>query len=627
MSIKKQIVVGMSGHIDHGKTSIVKLLTGKNTDNLKQEQERGMTIDLGFAFLNKDITIIDVPGHEKFVKNMMSGSSGIDIAILVVAADDGIMPQTKEHFDILQLLNINSGFVVLNKTDLVDEEWIDLVESDIKQLVKGTFLEDSQIVRTSTLTEKGIDNIKEEILALSLKTPDRNKNGIFRMHIDRVFSKTGFGTVVTGTISSGSVKVGDDLDLIPSFKSVKVRSIQTHGENVESALAGDRAAINLNNIDSNNINRGFHLSKQNTYSETLLIVAKINLIKSDLFKFKNNQRLRVHLGTREVMSRISIIHNSNKGLMILFKLENPLVGAIGDRFIIRTYSPVRTIGGGTIIEIPDNNDWKKIRNINPEVLTFNDEEKLFRIIDNQSTLMPIEFSNIESKLNISLNDFNEILKVDNRYKLISFKSFNWILTKNKIENIKEHIIHCLEDFHENSPLSKGCNKNILAQKTKINDELLSYFLNQLLNDNKINNNSELWSIKGFSLNLSQELEKISNDILLHLNKNNFIDKSNMATLKKGLSDSEFYGVMNYLESDSKIIKISSDLFYSYNTISQIKDKIKIHFKNSDLLTVPQFKDLSQTTRKLAVPLLEYFDKINFTYRFENSRKLTRSYND
>ena len=627
MSIKKQIVVGMSGHIDHGKTSIVKLLTGKNTDNLKQEQERGMTIDLGFAFLNKDITIIDVPGHEKFVKNMMSGSSGIDIAILVVAADDGIMPQTKEHFDILQLLNINSGFVVLNKTDLVDEEWIDLVESDIKQLVKGTFLEDSQIVRTSTLTEKGIDNIKEEILALSLKIPDRNKNGIFRMHIDRVFSKTGFGTVVTGTISSGSVKVGDDLDLIPSFKSVKVRSIQTHGENVESALAGDRAAINLNNIDSNNINRGFHLSKQNTYSETLLIVAKINLIKSDLFKFKNNQRLRVHLGTREVMSRISIIHNSNKGLMILFKLENPLVGAIGDRFIIRTYSPVRTIAGGVIIEIPDNNDWKEIRNINPEVLTFNDEEKLFRIIDNQSTLMPIEFSNIESKLNISLNDFNEILKVDNRYKLISFKSFNWILTKNKIKNIKEHLIHFLEDFHQNSPLSKGCNKNILAQKTKINDELLLYFLNQLLNENKINNNSELWSIKGFSLNLSQELEKISNDILLHLNKNNFIDKSNMTTLKKGLSDSEFYGVMNYLESDSKIIKISSDLFYSYNTISQIKDKIKIHFKNSDLLTVPQFKDLSQTTRKLAVPLLEYFDKINFTYRFENSRKLTRSYND
>lgn len=627
MSIKKQIVVGMSGHIDHGKTSIVKLLTGKNTDSLKQERERGMTIDLGFAFLNEDITIIDVPGHEKFVKNMMSGSSGIDIAILVIAADDGIMPQTKEHFDILQLLNIKIGFVILNKTDLVDEEWIDLVESDIKQLIKGTFLEHSQIVRTSTLTEKGIDDIKEVILDLSLKIPDRNKNGIFRMYIDRVFSKTGFGTVVTGTISSGAVKVGDDLDLIPSFKSVKVRSIQTHGKNVESALAGDRAAINLNNIDSNNINRGFHLSKQNTYSETSLIVAEINLIKSDLFKFKNNQRLRVHLGTREVMSRISIIHNSNKGLMILFKLENPLVGAIGDRFIIRTYSPVRTIAGGVIIEIPDNNDWKEIRNINPEVLTFNDEEKLFRIIDSQSTLIPIEFSNIESKLNISLNDFNEILKVDNRYKVINFKSFKWILTNNKIKNIKEHIIHCLEDFHENSPLSKGCNKNILAQKTKINDELLSYFLNQLLNDNKINNKSELWSIKGFSLSLSQELKKISNDILLHLNKNNFIDKSNITNLKKGLSDSEFYGIMNYLESDSKVIKISSDLFYSYNTISQIKDKIKIHFKNSNLLTVPQFKDLSQTTRKLAVPLLEYFDKINFTYRFENSRKLTRSNND
>ena len=623
----KQFTIGMAGHIDHGKTSIVELLTGKNTDSLKQEQERGMTIDLGFAFLNEDITVIDVPGHEKFVKNMMSGSSGIDIAALVIAADDGIMPQTKEHLDILQLLNIKYGFIILNKIDLADKEWIELVESDIRELIKGTFLEDCQIIHTSVFNKVGADSIKEAILDLSLQVPDRKKNGIFRMHIDRVFTKTGFGTVVTGTVSSGSVNLGDDLDLIPLSKNVKVRSIQTHGKDISSVSQGERAAINLNNVDSNNISRGFHLSKKNTYSETKLIIAEIKLIKSEPFKFKNNQRLRVHLGTREVMSRISIVHESDKGLIILFKLEKPLVGAMGDRFIIRTYSPVKTIAGGIIIEVLEENNWKEIKNISSEVLALNNKERLFRIINSQSDLSPIEITNIEKKLNISLGDFKIILDKDNRYREINYKSFNWIITIDRIESIKKKIVNCLKDFHNNNSLSEGCNKNILVQRTEINEDLLSYFLNELLNEQTIKNKSELWSISDFSLNLDGKLKRLSDNILLYINDNNFINKNNMHEIKKDLSDKEFYAIINNLESKSKITKINSDLFYSCNTINKIKDGMKVHFKKTDLLTIPQFKDISKTTRKLAVPLLEYFDKINFTYRFENSRKLTRIYNE
>jgi len=628
MSIKQQIVVGMSGHIDHGKTSIVKVVTGKNTDSLKQEQERGMTIDLGFAFLDENITIIDVPGHEKFVKNMMSGSSGIDIAALVIAADDGIMPQTKEHFDILQLLDIKYGFIILNKIDLVEKEWVDLVEDEVKELTKGTFLEGCQIVRTSIPNKIGIDNIKKIIFNLSLNIPGRKKDGIFRMHIDRVFSKTGFGTVVTGTISSGSVNIGDNLDLIPSFKNVKVRSIQTHGHSVNSAFSGERAAINLSNIDSNNIKRGFHLSKQNTYSETKLIIAEIKLIESNLFEFKNNQRLRVHLGTREVMSRIAIINKSSEGLIALFKLESPLVAAIGDKFIIRLYSPVRTIAGGVIIETRDDNNWKQIKNISSRVLKLNHKDRLFRLINNLSNLEPLEVNDIERKLNISLNDFKVILENDNRYKIINFKSFKWILPKIKIDEIKKHIMTYLKIFHDINSLLEGCNKATLSQKVKINEDLLTYFLNELLNSGKIKNKSELWSLSDFNLNLNKELQKLSQDILLYINNNNFIDKNNMTEIRKDLSDKEFYGIINYLESNNKIIKINSNLFYSSQALDVIKDKIIIHFKNSNMLTVPEFKQISQTTRKVAVPLLEYFDKINFTYRFENSRKLSeRSLND
>ena len=623
MSINKQIVVGMSGHIDHGKTSIVKHLTGKNTDTLKQEQERGMTIDLGFAFLNDQITIIDVPGHEKFVKNMMSGSSGIDIAALVIAADDGIMPQTKEHFDILQLLDIKYGFIILNKIDLVDKEWIELVENEIEELSRGSFLENCKIIQTSASVGVGIDLIKDTILDLSSQIPSRKKDGIFRMHIDRVFSKTGFGTVVTGTISSGTVSIGDNLDLIPTFKNVKVRNIQTHGVDVKSAFSGERVAINLNNLDSNNLERGFHLSKQDTYTETKLIIAELKLIKSDSFEFKNNQRLRIHLGTREVMSRVSIINKSDKGLIVLLKLERPLVGAMGDRFIVRLYSPVRTVAGGLILEIPKENNWRKIKNISANILELDYKDQIYRIINNLSSSTPMKLSDVERKLNISLDDFKILIKDDNRYRVVYFRSFEWISTREKINKIKADIIDYLERFHKNNPLVEGCNKNILFQKTDIDENFLIYLLDELLDENIIKNKSEFWSLLDFNLNLSDKLSHISEDILSYIANNNFIDKNNSLNIRNGLSESEFYSVINFLESKNKIIKINSDLFYSSNILNEIKDKVKVHLKNTDLLTVPEFKEISKTSRKLAVPLLEYLDKINFTYRLGNGRKLSR----
>ena len=623
MSINKQIVVGMSGHIDHGKTSIVKHLTGKNTDTLKQEQERGMTIDLGFAFLNDQITIIDVPGHEKFVKNMMSGSSGIDIAALVIAADDGIMPQTKEHFDILQLLDIKYGFIILNKIDLVDKEWIELVENEIEELSRGSFLENCKIIQTSASVGVGINLIKDTILDLSSQIPSRKKDGIFRMHIDRVFSKTGFGTVVTGTISSGTVSIGDNLDLIPTFKNVKVRNIQTHGVDVKSAFSGERVAINLNNLDSNNLERGFHLSKQDTYTETKLIIAELKLIKSDSFEFKNNQRLRIHLGTREVMSRVSIINKSDKGLIVLLKLERPLVGAMGDRFIVRLYSPVRTVAGGLILEIPKENNWRKIKNISANILELDYKDQIYRIINNLSSSTPMKLSDVERKLNISLDDFKILIKDDNRYRVVYFRSFEWISTREKINKIKADIIDYLERFHKNNPLVEGCNKNILFQKTDIDENFLIYLLDELLDENIIKNKSEFWSLLDFNLNLSDKLSDISEDILSYIANNNFIDKNNSLNIRNGLSESEFYSVINFLESKNKIIKINSDLFYSSNILNEIKDKVKVHLKNTDLLTVPEFKEISKTSRKLAVPLLEYLDKINFTYRLGNGRKLSR----
>ena len=250
--MKSQVIIGMAGHIDHGKTSIVKLLTGHNTDILKQEQERGMTIDIGFAHFNENITIIDVPGHEKFIKNMVTGISYIDVAILVIAADDGVMPQTIEHFEILKILNVKKGIIILNKIDLVDEEWIDLVESEIEELVRGSFLENQSIFRVSSVNKTGFEEVKSQVLASSVSNDEdlKNNRGLFRMYIDRSFSQQGFGTVVTGTVISGEIKVGSSLCALPANKKVRLRSAQSHHNNIDQIKIGYRAALNLNGIDN-----------------------------------------------------------------------------------------------------------------------------------------------------------------------------------------------------------------------------------------------------------------------------------------------------------------------------------------------------------------------------------------
>ena len=304
----KQFTFGLSGHIDHGKTSIVKSLTGQNTDNLKDEIKRGLTIDIGFAHLNNHISIIDVPGHEKFIKNMVSGVNAIDSAILVIAADDGIMPQTKEHFNILKILKINSGIIIINKIDLVDPEWLELIISEIKIFVKDSFLENAKIIKVSTLLNLGIEDLKNEIIHLSNNLLSKFDRGIFRMFVDRVFLKKGFGTVVTGTVLSGKINDNSKLTLLPINEEVKIRSIQTHNEKVLEVEIGNRSAINIQNIEKNKVFRGSHLSLNKYFQNVDIAVAEIDI----LHEIKHNQRIRVHLGTQEVIARILFAKDNEK---------------------------------------------------------------------------------------------------------------------------------------------------------------------------------------------------------------------------------------------------------------------------------------------------------------------------
>jgi translation elongation factor TU len=338
-----QVVVGTAGHIDHGKTSLVKALTGTNTDRLKEEKIRGMTIDIGFAFLDENITLIDVPGHEKFVKNMMAGVSGIDVALLVVAADDGVMPQTREHFEILSLLDISAAVIAINKIDLADEDWLELIELDLAELVSGTFMENAPMIRVSAESGDGIIELRDTLLKICDTVPDKQDRGIFRLHVDRVFSIKGYGTVATGTVNSGLLKTSENVEIIPGGVTARVRGLQSHGSEVNSVILGDRAAINLQGVGKNDIDRGSQLATPGYFKSVTQMGVKLNLLRSATKSVIQNQRIRIHLGTQETMARIALIGNKTlepggKGLALL-RLESPLVAAREDKFIV----PVATV--------------------------------------------------------------------------------------------------------------------------------------------------------------------------------------------------------------------------------------------------------------------------------------------
>ena len=368
-----QLVIGTAGHIDHGKTSLVKAITGTNTDNLNEEKIRGMTIDLGFAYWNKSITIIDVPGHEKFIRNMAAGAAGIHFGLVVVAADDGIMPQTIEHIDILTLLGVNKGWVAITKIDIVnDPDWIELVEMDISDCLSERGFKSFSIRRINNINHEGVDLLKKDILSIeNRKIQSLNKK--FRMNIDRVFSKTGFGTVVTGTVLNGTAITGEEMEIFPAKLKSKIRGLQSHGGSTNIVEKGDRAAINLSNMKSIKLHRGDIISTPGILNHSKYIIANIQMIQSTHWKIKNNQRLRFHFGTVEVLGRVifyspMVLKKGNK-INLIIKLETELATVMDDLFIIRSYSPMETIAGGLVLNPNPKGNWKKLIEICPQLPT------------------------------------------------------------------------------------------------------------------------------------------------------------------------------------------------------------------------------------------------------------------
>ena len=354
----KQVVMGTAGHIDHGKTQLIKTLTGIDTDRLKEEKERGITIDLGFAHLTyedgTEVGVIDVPGHERFVRNMLAGVGGIDLVMLVIAADEGVMPQTREHLAICQMLQVKEGLVALTKADLVDEDWLELVSEDTREFLKGTFLEGKPIVPVSAKTGQGLDELKRVLQGLVARVPPKQLQGKFRLPVDRVFTIRGFGTVVTGTLFSGTIRVEDRIEIYPKGIEAKIRGVQVHNASVPEAVAGQRTAINLQGIDKVEVERGDVLGHAGEFAPTFMLDAVLQHLSDAPRPLRHRARVRLHVGTSEIMGRVILLDRDElapgEEAYVQLRLEEPAIVLPRDRFVIRSYSPVQTIGGGMVLD-------------------------------------------------------------------------------------------------------------------------------------------------------------------------------------------------------------------------------------------------------------------------------------
>ena len=623
----KQVVIGLAGHIDHGKTALVKALTGVNTDSLTEEQKRGMTIDIGFAFLDENITLIDVPGHEKFVKNMMAGVSGVDVALLVIAADDGVMPQTKEHFEILNLLNIPVGVIAINKIDLADDDWLDLVELDISELVQGSFMENAPILKVSAETGDGVEELKATLLDICTSVPEKQDRGIFRLHVDRVFSMRGYGTVVTGTVNSGSLKAGETVEILPCEIKTKVRGLQSHGHDVQMVKTGDRAAINLQGVEKKQITRGSQIAEPGYIQSINEVGVKLQLLSSSRKPIVQNQRIRIHLGTQEVMARVALTKGKSlqpgDGCPALLRLEHPMVATRGDKFIIRSFSPVVTIGGGEILEVLIEEKWKVLKGKLQSLFESPNSQQLLQLVQ-QEGAKPMTLEKLQYRLGISIEQINKIVEENEAFFWLVHKQGKWILTHEQWDELQNRVQNFINEYHKKNPFQAGAQKEEIRQNLDCEENILDVLLQKMQDDKTIIQEGKVWHNPEFTVTLSNEEDALQSNLLSQLNEEGFTS-SNLSQLSKktGNSKDKLMRLLTIAEQQGKLLRINGSLMFTQTNFLKLQKKVAQHFTNHSEMSVSEFKELAETSRKYAVPLLEYFDKKKITFREGNSRKLVK----
>lgn len=630
------IILGTAGHIDHGKTSLIKALTGIDTDRLKEEKLRGITIELGFASLTlpngQRLGIVDVPGHERFVRHMLAGATGMDLVALIIAADEGVMPQTREHLEICQLLKVKRGLVVLTKVDLVDEDWLALVEDDVRQFLQGTFLAEAPIVHFSAVTGQGKEELLRVLAELARQVPPKPSTGIFRLPIDRVFTIKGFGTVVTGTSISGRLRVGDQVMIYPPKILARVRNLQVHDENVEEVLAGSRTAINLQGVDKADLSRGMVVATPEALLTTTRLDARLEMLPDTPRPLKNRREVRLHTGTSEILATAILLDQEELSAgeqgFVQFLLSEPLAVKAGDRYVIRAVSPAVTIGGGQILHV----NPAKHRRLQPAVLTglarlehaAGPDQIAFYLQEagpgGRSRQELLQLLNADPQ---DLDSWLQDLAAQGVLTVYDPENQRCVLSAT-VQELQQQVLRLLEQFHRNQPLKLGLPKEELRRRLPetLEVRLFNYLLQDLEKQQQIVVAKDLVRAASHKVVLQEEQEELAQKL------ENLYRQGGLTppTLKEAAAavraeGSRLQEILKLLVSQGKLVKVKEDLYFHTEVMAVLQEKLTAYLKEHGEISVSQFKDLTQTSRKFTIPLLEYFDATRVTVRVGENRRL------
>ena len=632
----KQIILGTAGHIDHGKTSLVKAMTGIDTDRLKEEKERGITIELGFAHLElpsgQILGIVDVPGHEKFVKNMVAGATGVDLVALVIAADEGVMPQTREHLEICQLLRVKKGLVVLTKIDMVDQEWLELVKEDVSAFMAETFLAGSPIVPVSSVTGQGIKELVGVLDGLVKEIPERETSGFFRLPVDRVFTMKGFGTVVTGTTISGLIRTADEVTVYPQGLDARIRGIQVHNQEVNEVSAGLRTAINLQGVEKEQLERGNVLATKDSLRATRMVDVVLDHLKSAPRKIKNRAKVRFHTGTSEIIATVVLLDkdelNPGDTCFAEIRLEDPVAVLARDRYVLRSYSPVRAIAGGEILNAypQKKKRFSEAALSELKVLNSGNLSEITEQFVRASRFDGVAQSELPFLTNASRKKLEEIMKtLQAKKKIIQYdKEKGTLIHAENLKNARDQILSILNQYHKDFPLKVGLLKEELRSRTASSGDskLFNFLITQLGQEGIVVQEKEVLRLKDHRVTLAQDQEKVRQQIE-EIYLKGALQPPYFKELTEKFPGNSGTDVLQVMVKDGILIKVKEDLFFHKDVIEELKERLVAVLKEKGEIDTPQFKDMTGASRKYTIPLLEYFDITQVTMRIGDKRVLRK----
>ncbi|RNC72210.1 MAG: selenocysteine-specific translation elongation factor [Desulfuromonadales bacterium] len=634
----KHLILGTAGHIDHGKTSLVRALTGIDTDRLPEEKKRGITIELGFAHLELPggvrFGIVDVPGHERFVRTMVAGVGGMDMVMLVIAADEGVMPQTREHLEICQLLGVKKGLVALTKSDMVDPDWLDLVAEEIRDYLAGSFLEEAPVVPVSSRTGAGIGELKDELARLAGTVAEKKSEGAFRLPVDRVFTVTGFGTVVTGTLLAGEIRVGDEVEILPSGRFARVRGVQTHGKKDEAAGAGQRVAVNLQGVEHTEVVRGDIVVPRDVYRTTRAVDARLDYLPSSPKELRHRATLRLHSATYEVPAQVILLDRDvlapGESAFVQLRLRHPVLLLPGDPFVLRSYSPQMTVGGGRVLDPMPPRRRRRSDEALALLSALGDhaETDTVRLLVAGSLLSGIPLDEIAVRSGLTakkaeaalapLLSAGEVVQMVREPRLF--------LSAAAFASLKEALLAQVEGYLRDNPLKEGIGKEEL--KTRLPKRSDARYFTPLLisleKEAKIMVDRELVKLPGRKGKPTVDQADLQSRIEAALVRGG-TEPPTLKELCDSLRCAEKVLVehLNILARDGRAVRVKGDVFYAPAPVAALKEQLVACLREKKEITPPEFRELTGLSRKFMIPLLEYFDQEKVTIRVGDKRVLRK----